>query len=363
MAEVIQELCGRHEAISDFHLHQDAALAYRDPLGEMREFADCVLTGTDLAALLMQDTSQLTELLEAKGGHLDSTVRVGAMRFRVNAYLHGGNRSLGLSLRRLRSTIPTYEALRLPKSLAAWCERRTGLLLVTGPSGSGKTSTLAAMVNHLNATRRSHMILIEDPIEYVHSRGASVITQREVGCDSESFAASLRMALRQNPDLIVVGEVRDRDTMETVLHAAETGHLVLATLHSTSASRAPERVVDYFANEGRSLAQAQLAASLIGVIAQVLVPKSDRSGRVLACECLANTKEASTHIREGRFQALDNVMAQSAASENMWLLNAYLAQLVFSGEVLAESALTAAYDRADMATRLGAEAHEARQWQ
>ena len=354
LEETAAKLCARSQAISDIHLHEAKALEYRDELGEIRQAPECRVSATQIAAMLGgRSMNELHSLLEEKGGDLDLTAFLGECRFRANVYLHSGSKALGVSLRRLHDDIPTFEALRLPASLIEWCDRRTGLLLVTGPSGSGKTSTLAAIVNHINETRRSHVVLIEDPIEYVHTRKKSLVTQREVGGDSRSFASSLRAAVRQNPDVIGVGEIRDRETMETALFAAETGHLVLATLHSTSASRAPERVVDYFSHDLRALAQAQLGASLIGVIAQVLVPKADRSGKVLTCECMTNTKEASAHIRDGRFQALDNVMAQSATATNMWLLNAYLSTLVFSGEILAEAAIGAAYDRVDMQQRLG----------
>jgi twitching motility protein PilT len=354
IVEAITALCARSDAISDIHLHQGMPLEYRDPLGDIRQIAECVVSEAELASLFGHGSAvELSEALTARGGDLDLTAHVAFQRFRANVYRHGGGVAIGVALRRLRDMVPSFDALRLPATLKDWIDRRTGLVLVTGPSGSGKTSTLAAMVDHINETRRAHVVLMEDPIEYVHSRKQSMVTQREVGGDARSFSASLKAALRQNPDVIVVGEIRDRETMETTLFAAETGHLVLATLHSTSASRAPERVVDYFAEDARSLGQAQLAATLVGVIAQVLVPKADRTGKLLACECLANTKEASAHIREGRFQALDNVMAQAGAIPNMWALNAYLSGLVFAGEIHAEAAISAAYDRADMESRLG----------
>jgi twitching motility protein PilT len=354
LVEAMVGLCSRSDAISDLHLHEGEVLEFRDELGEMRQLRECQVTAASVGEVLGHSVAELRDMIDEKGGDLDLTAQVGDCRFRVNAYFHAGTRALGASLRRLHNDVPSFSTLRLPASLTDWCDRRTGLLLVTGPSGSGKTSTLAAIVNHIGETRRAHVVLIEDPIEYVHRRRLSFITQREVGGDSRSFAASLRAALRQNPDVIVVGEIRDRETMETALFAAETGHLVMATLHSTSASRAPERVIDYFGEDGRSLARAQLAATLIGVVAQVLLPKVDRSGKILACECMTNTKEASAHIRDGRFQALENVMAQSGAMSNMWLLNSYLSELVFAGEIQGEAAIAAAYDRADMESRLGA---------
>lgn len=354
LVEAATRLCDRSDAISDLHVHESRPLEYRDELGEMQQCGECLVSASEIAAILgPREVDELRNLVTERGGDLDLTAYIGAYRFRANVYFHGGARELGVSLRRLHESVPSFQSLRLPDSLREWCDRRTGLLLVTGPSGSGKTSTLAAIVNYINATRRSHVVLIEDPIEYIHARGKSLITQREVGGDARSFDSSLRAAVRQNPDVIVVGEIRDRETMETALFASETGHLVLATLHSTSASRAPERVIDYFSEDLRSLAQAQLGATLIGVIAQVLVPKADRSGKILACECMTNTKEASAHIRDGRFQALDNVMAQSGEMANMWPLNAYLSTLAFSGEILADAAVAAAYNRVDMQERLG----------
>jgi twitching motility protein PilT len=354
--DAVTELCRRSHAISDIHAHEGAALEYRDELGEMQQFPACRVSPEELARVLggERGVPELRALVEERGGDVDLTAFVGDCRFRANLYFHGGARALGISLRRLHESVPSFRSLRLPDTLVEWCDRRTGLLLVTGPSGSGKTSTLAAIVNHINETRRGHVVLIEDPIEYLHRRKQSLITQREVGGDARSFASSLHAAVRQNPDVIVVGEIRDRETMETALFASETGHLVLATLHSTSASRAPERVIDFFAEDLRSLARAQLGATLIGVIAQVLVPRADRKGKILACECLSNTKEASAHIRDGRFQALDNVMSQSGSATNMWALNTYLSTLVYAGEIHAEAAVAAAYNRLDMQERLGA---------
>lgn len=353
LLDAIAKLCTQSEAISDIHVHVGQLLEYRDELGEMCQYKDCTVDAADVVAICEAESEgKLRELLKDKGGEHDLTAYVGEFRFRAQVYFHAGAQVLGLALRRIHATVPTIEALRLPPGIKEWADRRTGLILVTGPSGSGKTSTLAAIVNYINQSRRSHVILIEDPIEYLHNRNASLITQREVGGDAKSFSSSLRAALRQNPDVIVVGEIRDRDTMETALFASETGHLVLATLHSTSASRAPERVIDFFAEDLRALARSQLASTLVGVVAQVLVPKADKSGKLLACECLTVTKEAGEHIRSGRFGALDNVMLQPNGLDNMWTLNTRLAELVFSGDIHAESALAAAYNRIDMLERI-----------
>ena len=359
LADSITSLCKRSEAISDIHVHVGEKLEYRDELGEMRQFDDCTVTATEVVRICNSETEEaLRKTLNDKGGEHDLTAFVGDYRFRGQVYYHAGSKALGLALRRIHSSVPTFKGLRLPEDITDWCNRRTGLILVTGPSGSGKTSTLAAIVNHINQSRRSHVVLIEDPIEYVHGRNRSLITQREVGGDAKSFTTSLRAALRQNPDAIVVGEIRDRETMETALFASETGHLVLATLHSTSASRAPERVIDFFSEELRGLAKSQLSATLVGVIAQVLVPKADKSGKVLACECLTNTKEAASVIKEGRFQALDNVMLQPGETKGMWTLNSDLHRLFLAGEIDRDAALGAAYNRLEMQERMDNGGHQ-----
>lgn len=358
LTESIASLCKRSEAISDIHVHVGHILEYRNELGEMQQYDDCVVSAQEVVRICNAETEEvLRRILNEKGGEHDLTAYVGDYRFRGQVYYHSGSKALGLALRRIHATIPTFKSLRLPEDIIDWCDRRTGLILVTGPSGSGKTSTLAAIVNHINQKRRGHVVLIEDPIEYVHQRNRSLITQREVGGDARSFATSLRAALRQNPDAIVVGEIRDRDTMETALVASETGHLVLATLHSTSASRAPERVIDFFSEELRGLAKSQLSAMLVGVIAQVLVPKADKSGKVLACECLSNTKEAASIIKEGRFQSLDNVMLQPGETKAMWTLNSELHRLFLAGEIDRDAALGAAYNRADMQERMDNHSH------
>lgn len=352
----IEQLLAKHPQVSDIQLQEGGPIEYRDALGEMQIFGQGAYHADELAQLVA--TSEITNgdklagYLKQKNGDIDEVVIVDGMRFRANVYLHGGEQLLAASLRPIRSTIPSMKELGIDQSIQEWLNHRAGLILVTGPSGSGKTTTLAAMVNYINQTRRDHILMIEDPIEYEHTRLLSSIRQREVGRDTESFDIGIRAGLRQNPNVIVVGEIRDRATMEVVLSASETGHLVLATLHSTSAPRAPERVVDFFPEEVKALARSQLSSSLIGVLTQVLVPKADRSGKALATEAMANLGDVIPLIREGKFAQLSQSVAQPGTRPNTWLLNTRLESMVVQGTITHDTAIDAAYDREDIRNRL-----------
>lgn len=356
LEEQIVGICKQHEANSDILLHEGADVRYRDALGNIQVLESSEIDVDELAALISGKPADnarefLHEALAKQDGASDLRLSAGEFRFRANAFFHGGEQVFGAVLRRMPHAIPTFEKLGLEESIRSWLNNRAGLILVTGPAGSGKTSTLAACVDHINAHRKSHIICIEDPIEYMHPPKQSFITQREVGRDSKTFATSLRAAVRQNPNVIVVGEIRDLDTMETALHAAETGHLVLATLHATSASRAPERVIDCFPETLKPFARAQLSATLIGVLAQMLVPRLDGRGKVLATEAMTNNAEVSSYIRDGKFGQLDNAMAHGGDEPNLWLLNKRLAEMVTNGTVSMDDALDSAYDRTDLDER------------
>ncbi len=219
-------------------------------------------------------------------------------RFRVNVFKQMGK--IGAAFRPIMSRIPTLESLYLPPITKEFCNLPSGLVCVTGPTGSGKSTTLAAMINHINLTRACHIITVEDPIEFVHSHKLSVIEQREVGKDTESYSSALKYILRQCPDVILIGEMRDLETIAAALTIAETGHLVFATLHTQSAAKTIDRIIDVFPPYQQQQIKAQLATTLKGVISQVLLPKQDGSGRIAAREIMVVNSAISNLIREGK---------------------------------------------------------------
>ena len=255
-------------------------------------------------------------------------------RFRGNAYHQRG--SVALSLRLIPYRIPTFDDLGLPTGMRKWVELPQGLVLVTGPTGSGKSTTIAAMLDAVNEHRPCHIITIEDPIEYVHRHKQAAVSQREIGIDTDSFAQALRSALREDPDVLLVGEMRDPETIQTALTIAETGHLVFATLHTNDAGQAVDRVVDVFPGEKQAQIRVQLAASLTGIVSQRLLPRIG-GGRVAAFEVLTATFAVRNLIREGKSSQLRNVVS-TGSKFGMQTLESSLSQLVVDGVVEYEDA-------------------------
>jgi twitching motility protein PilT len=251
-------------------------------------------------------TPQQIEIFE-KTKELDCGYELkGVARFRVNAHFQRGTAAAALRL--IPSDIPTLEDLRLPKAVADLADLERGLVLVTGPTGSGKTTTQACMVDMINASRTRHVITIEDPIEYLHENKRSVVEQRDVGIDTESFNAALRTVLRQNPDVILVGEMRDLETIQTAITAAETGHLVISTLHTNDAVQSIDRIIDVFPPHQQGQIRMQLSLSLQGVIAQQLIPRMDNKGLIVATEVLIATSAVRNLIRKGTMQEIYSML-------------------------------------------------------
>lgn len=286
-------------------------------------------------AFALMTTSQKERFLKKK--EIDFSYNFeNKARFRVNIFFQ--NRGIGIALRLVPSKIPTLKELNLPLVLSQFTRPAQGFVMITGPSSHGKSTTLAALIDEINHTRTDHVITIEDPIEYVFEDDRCIIDQREVYQDTLSFARALRATFRQDPNVIMVGEMRDPETISTAITAAETGHLVFATLHTNSAAQTIHRIVDSFPSSQQSQVRAQLSGSLLGVVSQRLIPRL-RGGLIPACEIMISTPAVASLIRENKIHELPLVIETSAA-KGMISLNRYLADLVKKGEISVRSALS-----------------------
>ena len=257
-------------------------------------------------------------------------------RFRVNVFRQQG--AVGMVIRMLPSDIPSLESLGVPEIVKNWLMLPHGIIITTGPTGSGKSTSQAAMIRYLNERKRYHVITIEDPVEYTHKHGLCTIEQREVGRDTRSFANALKYVFRQTPDVIMIGEMRDKETFESALQLAETGHLVLATLHTGDSMQAINRIIDVFPAEQQQQVRAQLSLTLIGIMVQQLVPKLDGEGRVLASEVMHVNSAVQNLIRKNELQQLYSVL-QTSSGENMHTMNTSLLELYSSGVISREQAM------------------------
>jgi twitching motility protein PilT len=308
------------------------------------------LVRTEYPPLTKEDTQRLIfhmltneqrRILE-QNWDLDCSYGVSGLgRFRVNVYKDRG--SYAAALRTIRADIPTFDQLQLPNIVRDIADRPKGLVLVTGPTGSGKSTTLAAMIDHVNATKPHHILTIEDPIEFLHSSKRAVIHQRELGQDTRSFENALRAALREDPDVILVGEMRDLDTIRLALTAAETGHLVMGTLHTSSAMQTVDRIVDVFPPEQQQQIRVQLSNSLIAVLSQALLPRQnemkEKVGRIMALEIMIITPAIANLIREGKTAQIYSSI-QTGAQHQMQTMESSLKELYQRGLVSFEDALS-----------------------
>jgi twitching motility protein PilT len=259
----------------------------------------------------------------------------GVARFRVNAYLQRS--ALSAAFRLIPSTIVPIDDLGLPPVVHEFCKKPRGLVLVTGPTGSGKSTSLASMIDEINESREEHILTIEDPIEFLHSHKKCMVNQRELGSDALGFGPALKGALRQDPDVILVGEMRDLETISTALTAAETGHLVFATLHTQSAAQTIDRIIDVFPSHQQDQVRVQLSVALQGVMTQTLIPTADGSARVVACETLVPTPAVRNLIREGKTHQIVSAM-QTGGGVGMQTLDTALAALVRNGKITQRAA-------------------------
>ena len=322
---------------SDIHLKVGIPPAAR-VRGELVFFRTEPLRKEDtdnIARLVIADTHKRNEIPTLREYDC-AYAAAGVGRFRVNVYRQRG--TLGIVMRSIPTKIPNFEDLGLPTPCQYLAERERGLVLVVGAAGNGKSSTLAAMIGHLNKTQPLHIVTIEDPIEFLHTDDKSSISQREVGIDTGTFADALRAALRQDPDVILVGEMRDLETISTALTAAETGHLVFATLHTQDAPQSVDRVIDVFPAHQQQQVRVQLAAALQGICTQQLVPTIDGAGRAVCCEVMVATPAIRNLIREGKVHQIYS-MLQAGGKYGMVTMDMSLAQLVRSHRISLDAAL------------------------
>jgi twitching motility protein PilT len=262
-------------------------------------------------------------------------------RFRANAFRQRG--CVALAIRQIPFQIKPLDQLNVPPVLSKLAERPRGLVLVTGPTGSGKSTTLAAMIDKVNRERKGHILTIEDPIEFIHRHQGCMVNQREVGADTKSFSQALKYALRQDPDVILVGELRDLETIQAALTISETGHLCLATLHTNSAAESINRIIDVFPSHQQSQVRAQLAFVLEGVVTQTLLPKSKGKGRAVACEVMVCTPAVRACIRDDKVHQIYSIL-QAGKKHGMQTMNDALHQLYMQREVALEDCLRASSD-------------------
>ena len=290
-----------------------------------------VLTPTDTREIVYAILSSAQSQKLETDWQIDFSYSIpGIARFRVNAYMQKG--SVGAAFRLIPNETVPIERLGLPPVIREFSTRPRGIVLVTGPTGSGKSTTLASLINEINETRDEHIMTIEDPIEFLHGHKRCLVNQRELGADAKSFAMALKAALRQDPDVILVGEMRDMETIGTALTAAETGHLVFATLHTQDAPQTVDRIIDVFPAHQQGQVRMQLAVGLQGIVTQTLIPTADGGGRCVAAEVLVPTPGIRNLIREGKTHQIYSAI-QTGGNVGMQTMDASLAQLVRAGKI------------------------------
>jgi len=326
---------------SDLHLTVGVAPTIRVD-GALKPIPDMpVLTSSEVEHLIFSVADDVQKDILLKDKEVDFSFAFGDVaRFRANAYHQKGN--LGLALRLIPTKIRTLEELGMPKVMNNFTEIPRGLVLVTGPTGSGKSTTLAAMVEKINREKAVHIITVEDPIEYTHEHEKALIEQREVHYDTRSFAAALRSVLREDPDVVLIGEMRDLETIAAAITIAETGHLVFATLHTNNAAQSVDRMVDVFPPHQQQQIRVQLSNILMAIVAQRLIPAIG-GGRIAASEVMVANSAVRNIIREGKTHQLDAVI-QTSAEEGMQTMDRTLAHLVKSGKITIEEAKGYAID-------------------
>lgn len=338
------------QGASDLHITSGAP-PYLRVHGNMVPLNYKELSSQDVQGLLFEILSEKQKKQFVEKWELDCAYTVGGIgRFRCNIFMQ--RKGLAAVFRIIPEKIKTAQELNLPPALMDMIDCDRGLILVTGPTGSGKSTTLAALIHQINMTREAHILTVEDPIEFVHQNIKSLINQREVGSHTKSFASALKSALREDPDIMLVGEMRDLETIALALTAAETGHVVFGTLHTNSAAKTIDRIIDVFPSGQQQQIRTMLAESLRGVVAQTLFSRADGQGRVAAYEIMRNTKAIQNLIREGKIHQIASAM-QTSSSSGMILFEKYIEDLVRKGKVSPADAKTFLGKDSDATTKIG----------
>jgi len=354
-AELLMEVL--HRRASDLHVTagQHPVIRVRGRLVQLEDYPvlTTVATREVIYSILTNDQRQRLET----DWQLDFAYAIpGVARFRVNAYVQ--RQAISAAFRLIPQELPSIDDLGLPAVLHDFARRPRGMVLVTGPTGSGKSTSLAGIIDEINRTREEHILTIEDPIEFLHKHKKCIVNQREIGSDAQSFASALKGALRQDPDVILVGEMRDLETIHTALTAAETGHLVFATLHTQDTPQTIDRIIDVFPPEQQQQVRVQLSVALQGIVTQQLLPTLDGSGRIAACEVLVPTPAIRNLIREGKTHQIYSSL-QTGANMGMQTMDTALAQLVRSGQISAKLAESRSTTPEELRRLLGMALHAA----
>lgn len=329
-----------HEAkASDIHLVYNLPPKFRVN-GTLVSASESILSHAELEQIAHDLAKDRFDEI-ARIGELDMAETIGDVRVRINLFRSQGH--ISAALRLLSDVIPPLESLGLPKAVLDFPRLQRGIVIVTGETGSGKSTTLASLIDTINRTRAENIITMEDPVEYIYTPNRSIISQREIGSDTKSYSDALRAVLREDPDIILIGEMRDLDTIQTALTAAETGHLVFATLHTKSAADSIDRIVDVFPEGLQKQIRMQLSTTLAAVLSQQLLPRRDGGGRVLACELMMITPAIRNLIREGKTPQIASALATSAAAGSVTMDNA-LIELNRNRLIDAQTAREAAHD-------------------
>lgn len=330
----------KEDGASDIHLVCGLAPKYRLD-GELVNMSSTLLSHMDCEAYAQEIAGEDYKKIETIG-ELDLAKTIAGERIRINLFRQQGN--ISAAIRILSSKIPKLDELGLPPVVSQFSSWKKGIILVTGETGSGKSTTLAAVLNEINRTRNAHIITLEDPIEYIYEPDKCIINQREIGTDTKSYAEGLRAILREDPDVILIGEMRDQSTIETALTAAETGHLVFATLHTNSATDSIDRIVGSFPAERQSQIRLELSSCLKAVVSQQLLPKRLGKGRVAACEVMVVNPAIKNLIREGKTPQMFSAMLSGAADGSITMDN-MLIKMVKDQSIDTKTAQEVAYDK------------------
>lgn len=333
--QVLQEAIGKNA--SDLHIIPDyyPTIRINNDLFQLKNYG--LISASEAHKLLLSITTPEQTIDLQNNKEIDLGYAIEDVRFRVNIYTTRGN--LAGAFRLIPKKIKTIEELNLPPYLHTLAKHNQGLVLITGPTGEGKSTTLSSIINEINLDQSKHIVTIEDPIEFVYPQARSIISQREIHHDTHSFNIALRSILREDPDIVLIGEMRDYETMQAAMTIAETGHLVFSTLHTSSSSETINRIIDVFPNHQQNQIKSQLSAVLLAIIGQRLLPTITNQIRIPALEILTNNSAIASLIRDGKTHLIDNVITTSA-KEDMILFEKYLSRLYKKGDITKETALT-----------------------